>query len=102
MATTKKLDMKKLSLRKKIDMPRPVLSETQKDAIAAEAEQAVNKIHTPKEKEATIRITIDAPMGLYKRIKQKLLDTDIKFINTYVLALINADLTKVAPAETSK
>lgn len=92
MATKKNLDMKKLTLSKKITIPRSVLSESQKETLSEDAEKAVNKIHTLKEKEATTRITVDVPATRYKAIRLMLLERNIKFINTYIVGLIEKDM----------
>ena len=56
-------------------------------------EKATKKIHEPKEKEKkeTKRVTIDVPVGLYKKVKSKVFENGITN-REYILRLIRADL----------
>ena len=83
----KQLDAAKLTLgpKKEINKKKPVNIET-----------AIKKIHEPEPvKEKRIRLTIDVPKSKYKRIKIRMMDQDIKYINSYIEALIDADLNSV-------
>ncbi len=84
MANSKKLDSSKL-LGPKID----IIKETPYNNI----ETAIKKIHETKPvEEKTTRSTLDIPVSLHKKIKQQMLNNDIKTLKDYFLDLAKKDL----------
>ena len=84
MANSKKLDSSKL-LGPKID----IIKESRHGNI----ETAIKQIHEIKQvEEKTTRSTLDIPVSLHKKIKQQMLNKDIKTLKDYFLDLDKKDL----------
>lgn len=87
MAKSNKIDPAKLTL--------GVKKELVKANLVYSIEKAVKKIHgTPDLKEETVRITLDVTKSKYKKIRMRLIETDEKFISSYIQALIDNDLNQ--------
>jgi len=84
MANSKKLDSSKL-LGPKIE----IIKENPHNNI----ETAIKQIHKTKQvEEKTTRSTLDIPVSLHKKIKQQMLNNDIKTLKDYFLDLAKKDL----------
>lgn len=84
MANSKKLDSSKL-LGPKIDIV--------KESRNGNIESAIKQIHETKQvEEKTTRSTLDIPVSLHKKIKQQMLNKDIKTLKDYFLDLAKKDL----------
>ena len=84
----KELDLQKLDLGNKKGIRRHNLTQ---DSM----ETAVNSIHSPvKSQERTKRVTIDLPVSLYKRIRNKTIEEEIT-LKDYFMSLSEEDLEKL-------
>ena len=85
MAKSRKIDPAKLMLGVKKELVNANLGYS--------IEKAVKKIHGGQPiKETTVRITLDVSKSKYKKIRMRLIETDEKFISSYIQNLIDKDL----------
>ena len=84
---TKKDDLKSDLIGKRSFKKKPVIEETK-------AAKVTREIHSSSKEEPTIKTTIEFKKSLYKAMKIKMMEEDIRTMREYVTKLVEADVSK--------